>query len=31
MGAQKPGFLREYFVAARKFGKKPGFLESQSS
>ena len=26
MGTQKPGFLREYFVATRRFDKKPGFF-----
>ncbi|TAF70105.1 MAG: hypothetical protein EAZ09_19585 [Oscillatoriales cyanobacterium] len=26
MGAQKPGFFTKYFVAARRFAKKPGFF-----
>jgi hypothetical protein len=25
-GAQKPGFLRKYLVAARRLGKKTGFF-----
>jgi hypothetical protein len=26
VGVQKPGFLRKYWVSARRFGKKPGFF-----
>ena len=26
MGAQKPGFLRKYFVRISRFPKKPGFF-----
>jgi hypothetical protein len=29
MGAQKPGFLRKYFVKTRRLGKKPSFEESE--
>jgi hypothetical protein len=26
MGAQKPGFLRKYFVVASRLDEKPGFF-----
>ena len=29
MGAQKPGFLRKYFVKSRRLGKKPSFEQSE--
>jgi len=29
MGAQKPGFLRIYFVKTRRLGKKPSFEKSE--
>ncbi len=29
MGAQKPGFLRKYFVKTRRLCKKPSFEESE--
>jgi hypothetical protein len=29
MGGKKPGFLRKYVVATRKFAQKPGFLASE--